>query len=92
MGKKLGNLSFYDSTGHSEYSFTKPYSDKTSEAIDKEAFDIVDTAYRKAKEILVEHRDGLNQLAESLLEKEVIFTEDLEKIFGKRPFKKENEK
>ena len=84
MGKQLGNMSFYDSTGHSEYSFTKPYSDKTSESIDKEAFDLVNTAYQKAKEILVTQKDGLNELAELLLEKEVIFTEDLERIFGKR--------
>ena len=91
MGSKLGNMSFYDSSGQQEYAFTKPYSDKTSEAIDKEAFDLVNMAYRKAKEILTEHGDGLKQLAELLLEKEVIFTEDLEKIFGKRLFKKEGE-
>ena len=87
MGSQLGNMSFYDSSGQSEYSFTKPYSDKTSEGIDKEAFDLVNKAYRTAKEILVKNSDGLQQLAELLLEKEVIFTEDLEKIFGKRPFK-----
>jgi len=91
MGTQLGNMSFYDSTGNSEYSFTKPYSDKTSEGIDKEAFDLVNKAYLRAKEILIEHQNGLKQLAELLLEKEVIFTEDLEKIFGKRPFKKEGE-
>ena len=86
MGNKLGNMSFYDSSGQSEYAFTKPYSDKTSEAIDKEAFDLVKKAYQTAKEILTQNRDGLIQLAELLLEKEVIFTEDLEKIFGKRTF------
>ena len=89
MGKKLGNMSFYDSTGHSEYSFTKPYSDKTSEEIDKEAFNLVNMAYQKAKEILVNHKEGLRGLAELLLEKEVIFTEDLERIFGKKLVKKE---
>ena len=91
MGKKLGNMSFYDSTGSSEYSFTKPYSDKTSEDIDREAFELVASAYAKAKEILLEFKDGLHELAELLLEKEVIFTEDLERIFGKRPPKKSGE-
>jgi len=91
MGNQLGNMSFYDSSGQSEYSFTKPYSDKTSEGIDREAFDLVNKSYRRAKEILTEHKDGLKQLAELLLEKEVIFTEDLENIFGKRQFKKEGE-
>ncbi|MDR2039431.1 MAG: ATP-dependent zinc metalloprotease FtsH [Bacteroidales bacterium] len=91
MGKQLGNMSFYDSSGQSEYSFTKPYSDKTSESIDKEAYDLVNRAYQQAKDILMKHKDGLTQLAELLLEKEVIFAEDLEKIFGKRPFSKENE-
>jgi len=89
MGNQLGNMSFYDSSGQSEYSFTKPYSDKTSESIDREAFELVQRAYMRAKEILTEHKDGLKQLAELLLEKEVIFTEDLEKIFGKRQFKTE---
>jgi cell division protease FtsH len=84
-------MSFFDSSGQSDYAFTKPYSDKTSEAIDKEAFDLVKKAYQHAKEILIAHHDGLKQLAELLLEKEVIFTEDLERIFGKRPFKKEGE-
>jgi len=90
MGTQLGNMSFYDSSGQSDYAFTKPYSDKTSEAIDREAFELVGKAYRKAKEILTEYKDGLKQLAELLLEREVIFTEDLEKIFGKRPFKTEH--
>jgi len=83
-------MSFYDSSGQADYAFTKPYSDKTSEAIDREAFDLVNKAYLKAKEILTQYKDGLKQLAEQLLEKEVIFTEDLERIFGKRPFKTEH--
>jgi cell division protease FtsH len=91
MGNQLGNMSFYDSSGQSEYAFTKPYSDKTSEAIDKEVFDLVDKSYQNAKKILTEHQVGLKELAELLLEKEVIFSEDLERIFGKRPFKKEGE-
>jgi cell division protease FtsH len=90
MGAQLGNMSFYDSSGQSDYAFTKPYSDKTSEAIDREAFNLVDKAYRKAKEILTEHKKGLKELAELLLEREVIFTEDLERIFGKRSFKVEH--
>jgi cell division protease FtsH len=88
MGNNLGNLSFYDSSGQSEYAFTKPYSDKISEAIDKEALDLVSLAYEKAKEILKKNEAGLTALAELLLEKEVIFAEDLEKIFGKREFAK----
>jgi cell division protease FtsH len=91
MGNQLGNMSFYDSSGQSEYAFTKPYSDKTSEGIDKEAFNLVNKAYQQAKKILTEHQKGLKELAELLLEKEVIFTDDLERIFGKRPFKKEGE-
>ncbi len=89
MGKQLGNLSFFDSAGHNDYPFSKPYSEKTAEGIDKEAKEIVDEAYVKAKEILTLHREGLNILANMLLEKEVIFSEDLEHVFGKRPFSKE---
>ncbi len=88
MSKKLGNVSFYDSTGQSEYAFNKPYSETTAEIIDKEVSDIVSTAYKKAKELLLTHRDGLIKLAQQLLENEVIFTEDVERIFGKRDFDK----
>jgi cell division protease FtsH len=91
MGSELGNLSFYDSSGNTDYSFTKPYSENTSEAIDREVFELVDKAYRHAKDTLIKHKEGLVQLAELLLEKEVIFSEDLERIFGKRKFKKEGE-
>lgn len=86
MSKKMGNISYYDSTGQTEYSFTKPYSDKTSEEIDKEVNELINTAYNKAKELLRDYRDGLERLATQLLEKEVIFSEDLEIIFGKRKF------
>lgn len=86
MSKKIGNISYYDSTGQSEYAFTKPYSDRTSEAIDKEVNELIDRAYNKAKDLLQEYRDGLEKLARQLLEKEVIFSEDLETIFGKRKF------
>jgi cell division protease FtsH len=86
MSSKIGNISFYDSTGQSEYAFTKPYSDKTSEAIDQEVNALIEKAYNKAKELLREYHDGLEKLAKQLLEKEVIFSEDLEIIFGKRKF------
>jgi len=84
MSDKLGNLSFYDSTGQSEYTFTKPYSEKTAETIDKEVKEIVEQAYSRAYEILKEHKKELEQLAELLLEEELIFAEDLEKILGKK--------
>jgi AFG3 family protein len=84
LSDAIGNISFYDSTGQNEYAFQRPYSDKTAELIDKEAKDIIDDQYRRAIALLNEHKVGLVQLAEQLLEKEVIFTEDLEKIFGKK--------
>lgn len=84
MSKNVGNISFYDSTGQSEYNFNKPYSEKTAELIDKEAKKIVSGAYDRAKKVLIDNKEGLIQLAELLLEKEVIFSDDLEKIFGKR--------
>ncbi len=88
LSDKVGNLSFYDSSGQTEYSFTKPYSEKTAELIDKEVSDLIDTQYQRALNILKRHKEGLTKLASLLLEKEVIFSEDLEKIFGKREFKK----
>jgi ATP-dependent metalloprotease FtsH len=84
LSEKIGNLSFYDSSGQSDYFFQKPYSEKTAETIDTEAKKIIDTQYEQAIDILNLHQEGLIKLAEQLLEKEVIFTEDLEKIFGKR--------
>jgi AFG3 family protein len=86
MSDILGNLSFYDSSGQGEYSFNKPYSEKTAEIIDSEAKKLVDIQYERAKRILIENKDGLVKLAEILLEKEVIFSDDLEGIFGKRNF------
>ncbi len=85
MSDKLPNLSYYDSSGN-EYGFTKPYSETTAELIDTEAKEIVAEQYERAKQILIENAEGHNKLAELLLEKEVIFAEDLEKIFGKRPW------
>ncbi len=85
MSEKVGNLSFYDSTGQSDMAFTKPYANETAEAIDSEARALIDEAYRMAEEVLTEHSEGLKALAELLLEREVIFTEDVEHILGKRP-------
>ncbi len=89
LSEKIGNLSFYDSSGQNEYSFTKPYSDKTAELIDKEVSELIDKQYHRALDILNKNKEGLTKLADLLLEKEVIFTEDLEKIFGKRPYDKD---
>jgi cell division protease FtsH len=87
LSDKIGNMSFYDSSGQNDYFFQRPYSDKTAELIDMEAKEIIDLQYSRAISILKDHRKGLVLLAEQLLEKEVIFTEDLEKIFGKRKTK-----
>jgi cell division protease FtsH len=84
MSEKLGNISFYDSTGQSEYGFTKPYSEKTSEIIDAEVKQIIDMSYQRAKKVLKENLAGLREIAELLLEREVIFGEDMERVFGKR--------
>jgi len=92
LNKEIGNISFYDSSGQSEYSFQKPYSEKTAETIDQEVRKIVESAYERAKQLLSENREKLEKLASLLLEREVIFREDLEEIFGKRPWDKEEEK
>ncbi|MCQ2265996.1 MAG: cell division protein FtsH, partial [Bacteroidales bacterium] len=86
LNEKIGNISYYDSTGQSDYNFTKPYSEKTAQEIDEEVHALIEKSYAKAKEILQENKDKLAQLAEQLLNREVIFAEDLEKIFGKRHF------
>ncbi|MFA5818516.1 MAG: ATP-dependent zinc metalloprotease FtsH [Bacteroidales bacterium] len=84
MSEKIGNISFYDSSGQSDFGFTKPYSEKTAELIDQEVNLIIAESYVRAKEVLKNNIKGLTELAELLLEKEVIFSEDLERIFGKR--------
>ncbi len=84
MSDQIGNRSFFDSSGQSEMMLSKPYSEETAQLIDHEVKSLIDECYTMAKTILAEHIEGLNKLAELLLEKEVIFTEDLEKIFGKR--------
>lgn len=83
MGEKLPNLCYYD---NQEYQFNKPYSDKTAETIDEEVRNLISGEYERAKKVLLEHKDGHAQLAQRLIEKEVIFAEDLEEIFGKRPW------
>ena len=89
LNKKIGHISFYDSSGNAEYSFTKPYSEKTSQIIDEEVHDLIDAAYIKTKELIKTHQTQLSEIAAQLLDKEVIFKEDLERIIGKRPFEKE---
>ena len=84
MSDKVGNLSFYDSTGSRGYDLTKPYSEKTAELIDKEVKDLVQMIHDKTKKLLEDNFDGFSQLAAILLEKEVIFADDLERIFGPR--------
>ena len=84
MSDEVGTLSYYDSTGQSDMSFTKPYSEKTAQQIDAEARRVIAEAYRMAEKVLKEHKEGLKELAELLLQREVVFTEDVERIFGKR--------
>ncbi len=91
MSEKIGKVSYYDSTGQTDYSFTKPYSEKTAEVIDSEVNVIINQEYERAKKILSSNAEGHKKLAELLLEREVIFTEDLELVFGPRPWNKTRE-
>ena len=91
LNDAVGNLTYYDSSGQSEYNFTKPYSERTSELIDKEISNLIEEQYKRAVDLLEHHKDKLSQLADILLDKEVIFKDDLEKIFGKRPYDKTKE-
>ncbi len=84
MSHKVGNLSYYDSSGQNEFGFTRPYSEKTAELLDSEVKSLVDKAYETAMKVLEQHREGFTKLAELLLEREVIFSDDLEQIFGPR--------
>ena len=84
MSENVGTLSYYDSTGQSDMTFTKPYSEQTAQQIDAEAKLVIEKAYKMAEKVLREHADGLKELAELLLSREVVFTEDVERIFGKR--------
>ncbi|MDP6921656.1 MAG: peptidase M41, partial [Lutibacter sp.] len=86
LNDEIGNQTYYDSSGQSDYNFTKPYSEQTAQIIDKEISTIIEEQYQRAIQILKENKSKLSLLAEHLLEKEVIFKKDLEAIFGKRPF------
>ncbi len=90
LNDTLGNITYYDSSGQMENSFTKPYSEKTAQVIDKEISDIIEFQYNRACDILKKNKSKLKQLAERLLEKEVIFKDDLFNILGERPFEKKN--
>jgi cell division protease FtsH len=90
LNDKVGNITYYDSSGQQEYSMIKPYSEETAVVIDEEISKIIEEQYQRAIKLLTENKDKLVELAELLLEKEVIFKDDLEKIFGKRPFVKED--
>ena len=86
LNEKLGNITYYDSSGQSDYSFSKPYSEDTARIIDSEISKLIEEQYQRAISILTHHKDKLVELADILIEKEVIFKDDLENIFGKRPF------
>lgn len=91
LNEKLGNVTYYDSSGQNEYNFSKPYSEGTAMIIDKEISDLIEGQYQRAIQLLQENKEKLLLLADILIEKEVIFKDDLETIFGKRPFEKELE-
>lgn len=90
LNKEIGNISYYDSSGNADYSFTKPYSEKTAEKIDEEVKKMVEEAYVRTVSLLRNNKEKLDTLAGTLLEKEVIFKEDLERIFGKRQWDTED--
>ena len=92
LNDKLGNITYYDSQNSDDYGFSKPYSEKTAQVIDEEISKIIEAQYIRAKELLTKHKEKLSTLAELLLDKEVIFKENLEEIFGKRPWKNQEEK
>ena len=92
LDEKIGNVSYYDSTGQQEYSMTKPYSEKTAQEIDERVHLLIENAYNRAKGILTENYAKVEQLAELLLEREVIFSEDVQNILGDRPFQAKEEK
>jgi AFG3 family protein len=87
MNDEIGNMSFYDSKA-SDYNFQKPYSEATSERIDKEVKGIIDEMYKRTKSMLMKHREHLEVIAKELLEKEILFQADLERLIGRRPYEK----
>jgi len=92
LNETLGNITYYDSSGQTDFNFSKPYSEQTAQVIDKEISKIIENQYSRAISLLKKSKDKLKQLADRLLEKEVIFKDDLENILGKRPYKTNNEK
>ncbi len=92
LNEQLGNITYYDSSGQNEYGFTKPYSEETAQKIDREISKMIEEQYQRAIKLLQDNKDKLTELAERLLDKEVIFKDDLEKIFGQRPFEKQEGK
>jgi len=92
LNDNLGNITYYDSSGQTDYNFTKPYSEETARKIDHEISEIIEKQYERALSLLSSSKDKLIQLADRLLEKEVIFKDDLENILGKRPYKSNEEK
>ena len=92
LNETLGNITYYDSSGQTDYNFSKPYSEQTAQVIDKEISKIIEKQYSRAINLLKKSKDKLKKLADRLLEKEVIFKDDLENILGKRPYKTNNEK
>lgn len=86
LNDKVGNLTYYDSSGQAEYSFTKPYSEETAKLIDKEISSLIESQYQRAVQLMKDHKEQLIKLGDLLIEKEVIFKDDLEQIFGKRAF------
>ncbi|MBI9033743.1 MAG: ATP-dependent zinc metalloprotease FtsH [Bacteroidales bacterium] len=91
LNERIGNVSFYDSSGQNEYSFNKPYSERTSEIIDEEVKKIIEKGYQRAVQLIKDNKEKVEKLGHLLLEKEVIFSENLEEIFGKRPYKTRDE-
>jgi cell division protease FtsH len=89
LNDKLGNITYYDSQGQNEYAMDKPYSQETAVVIDEEISKIIEAEYDRAIDILSNNREKLDALANLLLDKEVIFKENVEEIFGKRPWDKE---
>ncbi|MBQ4376803.1 MAG: hypothetical protein II793_03810, partial [Bacteroidales bacterium] len=92
MSPEVGNISYYDSTGQSDFTFSKPFSQKTNETIDSEVRRLVESAYKRALDIIHEHRDQIDTLASQLYDREVLFREDLVNIFGERPWEAEKSK
>jgi cell division protease FtsH len=86
LNDTLGNITYHDSSGQMENSFTKPYSEKTAQVIDKEISEIIEIQYKRACDLLIKNKNKLKQLADRLLEKEVIFKDDLFNILGERPY------